>query len=66
MKVFVKENKNSKMVVDLLNKIDMDEISPKEAYTIINSMGKGEKEILVAFIKQEIEIEEKKNSLQEV
>jgi hypothetical protein len=41
-------------------------ISPKEAYTIINSMGKGEKEVLVAFIKQEIEIEEKKNSLQEV
>ena len=29
-------------------------------------MGKGEKEILVAFIKQEIEIEEKKNSLKEV
>ena len=41
-------------------------ISPKEAYAIINSMGKGEKEILVAFIKQEIEIEEKKNSLKEV
>ena len=35
-------------------------ISPKEAYTIINSMGKGEKEILVAFIKQEIEIERTK------
>ena len=41
-------------------------VSPKESYNLLNSMGKGEKEILVAFIKQEIEIEEKKNSLQEV
>ena len=41
-------------------------ISPKEAYTIINSMGKGEKEILFAFIKKEIEIEQDKNSIKEV
>ena len=38
-------------------------ISPKEAYAIINSMGKGEKEILLAFIKKEIEIEQEKNSI---
>nr|DAE68330.1 MAG TPA: hypothetical protein [Caudoviricetes sp.] len=41
-------------------------ISPKECYEILNSMDKGEKEILLAFIKQEIEIEQKKNSLGEV
>ena len=41
-------------------------ISPKECYEILNSMDKGEKEILLAFIKQEIEIEQKKNSLEEV
>ena len=41
-------------------------ISPKESYNLLNSMGKGEKEILVAFIKQEIEIEKDKNSLKEV
>ena len=41
-------------------------VSPKESYNLLNSMGKGEKEILVAFIKQEIEIEKDKNSLKEV
>ena len=41
-------------------------ISPKEAYNLLNSMDKGEKEILLAFIKQEMEIEEKRNSLKEV
>ena len=41
-------------------------ISPKESYNLLNSMGKGEKEILLAFIKQEIEIEQEKNSLKEV
>ena len=41
-------------------------ISPKKAYNLLNSMDKGEKEILLAFIKQEIEIEQKKNSLEEV
>jgi hypothetical protein len=41
-------------------------ISPKEAYNLLNSMNKGEKEILLAFIKQEMEIEQKKNSLEEV
>ena len=39
-------------------------ISPKESYNLLNSMGKGEKEILLAFIKKEIEINE--NSLKEV
>lgn len=39
-------------------------ISPKEGYNLLNSMDKGEKEILLAFIKQEIEIEQKKNSLE--
>ena len=41
-------------------------ISPKEAYNLLNSMDKGEKEILLAFIKQEIEIEQEKNSIKEV
>ena len=41
-------------------------ISPKESYNLLNSMSKSEKEILVAFIKQEMEIEQKKNSLEEV
>ena len=41
-------------------------ISPKEAYTIINSMSKSEKEILLAFISKEIEIGKDKNSLKEV
>ena len=41
-------------------------ISPKEAYNLLNSMDKGEKEILLAFIKQEMEIEQEKNSLKEV
>ena len=41
-------------------------ISPKESYSLLNSMDKGEKEILLAFIKQEMEIEQKKNSLEEV
>ena len=41
-------------------------ISPKESYDLLNSMGKGEKEILFAFIKKEIEIEQDKNSIKEV
>ena len=41
-------------------------ISPKESYNLLNSMSKSEKEILLAFIKQEIEIEQDKNSLKEV
>ena len=41
-------------------------VSPKESFNLLNSMGKGEKEILLAFIKQEMEIEEKKNSLKDV
>ena len=41
-------------------------ISPKEGYNLLNSMSKGEKEILFAFIKQEIEIEQEKNSIKEV
>ena len=41
-------------------------VSPKESYNLLNSMGKGEKEILVAFISKEIEIEKDKNSLKEV
>ena len=39
-------------------------ISPKESYNLLNSMSKGEKEILLAFIKKEIEINE--SSLKEV
>ena len=35
-------------------------ISPKKAYDLLNSMSKGEKEILLAFIKKEIEIEQDK------
>ena len=41
-------------------------VSPKESYDLLNSMGKGEKEILLAFIKKEIEIEQEKNSIKEV
>ena len=41
-------------------------VSPKESYNLLNSMGKGEKEILLAFIKKEIEIEKEKNSIKEV
>ena len=41
-------------------------IRPKESYDLLNSMGKGEKEILFAFIKKEIEIEQDKNSIKEV
>ena len=41
-------------------------VSPKEAYNLLNSMSKGEKEILFAFIQKEIEIEQEKNSLKEV
>ena len=41
-------------------------ISPKEAYRLLNSMSKGEKEILFAFIQKEIEIEQEKNSIKEV
>ena len=39
-------------------------VSPKQSYDLLNSMSKGEKEILLAFIKKEIEIN--KNSLKEV
>ena len=38
MKVFIKEDKNSKKIIELLNKIDMDEISPKEAYNIVERL----------------------------
>ena len=41
-------------------------VSPKEAYNLLDSMGKGEKEILLAFISKEIEIDQEKNSLYEV
>ena len=41
-------------------------ISPKESYDLLNSMSKSEKEILLAFISKEIEIEKDKNSLKEV
>ena len=41
-------------------------ISPKESYNLLNSMSKSEKEILLAFIEKEIEIEQEKNSLKEV
>ena len=41
-------------------------ISPKESYNLLNSMSKSEKEILLAFIEKEIEIEQDKNSLKEV
>ena len=41
-------------------------VSPKESYDLLNSMGKGEKEILFAFIQKEIEIEQEKNSIKEV
>ena len=41
-------------------------VSPKEAYNLLNSMSKSEKQILFAFIKKEIEIEQEKNSIKEV
>jgi hypothetical protein len=41
-------------------------ISPKESYDLLNSMSKSEKQILLAFISKEIEIEQEKNSLKEV
>ena len=41
-------------------------ISPKESYDLLNSMSKSEKEILLAFVSKEIEIEQEKNSLKEV
>ena len=41
-------------------------VSPKEAYSLLNSMSKSEKQILFAFIEKEIEIEQDKNSLKEV
>jgi hypothetical protein len=41
-------------------------VSPKESYDLLNNMSKGEKEILFAFIKKEIEIEQEKNSIKEV
>ena len=41
-------------------------ISPKESYDLLNSMSKSEKQILLAFIEKEIEIEQEKNSIKEV
>ena len=41
-------------------------VSPKEAYNLLNSMSKSEKQILFAFIEKEIEIEQEKNSIKEV
>ena len=41
-------------------------ISPKESYDLLNSMSKGEKQILFAFIEKEIETEQEKNSIKEV
>ena len=41
-------------------------ISPKESYNLLNSISKGEKDILLAFIEKEIVIEQDKNSLKEV
>ena len=41
-------------------------ISPKESYSLLNSMSKSEKQILFAFIEKEIEIEQEKNSIKEV
>ena len=41
-------------------------ISPKESYDLLNSMSKSEKQILLAFITKEIEIEQEKNSIKEV
>ena len=41
-------------------------ISPKESYDLLNSMSKSEKQILLAFISKEIEIEQEKNSIKEV
>ena len=41
-------------------------VSPKQSYDLLNSMSKGEKEILFAFIQKEIEIEQEKNSIKEV
>ena len=38
-------------------------ISPKESYDLLNSMSKSEKQILLAFISKEIEIEQEKNSI---
>ena len=41
-------------------------VSPKESYDLLNSMSKSEKQILLAFINKEIEIEQEKNSIKEV
>ena len=41
-------------------------ISPKESYNLLNSMSKSEKQILFAFIEKEIEIEQEKNSINDV
>ena len=41
-------------------------VGPKEAYNLLNSMSKSEKQILLAFISKEIEIEQEKNSIKEV
>ena len=41
-------------------------ISPKESYDLLNSMSKSEKQILLAFISKEMEIEQEKNSIKEV
>ena len=35
-------------------------VSPKESYNLLKSMSKGEKEVLFAFIKKEIEIQQDK------
>lgn len=38
MKVFVKEDKTAKQITELLASIDMDEVSPKEAYNILERL----------------------------
>ncbi len=38
MKVFVKEDKKAKQINDLLSAIDMDEVSPKEAFNILERL----------------------------
>ena len=40
-------------------------ISPKESYNLLNSMDKGEKEILLAFIKQEKKKEQNHHTSEE-
>ena len=60
----IKTDDTTFLMFYLFNKKNV--ISPKEAYRLLNSMSKGEKEILFAFIQKEIEIEQDKNSLKEV